>query len=134
MALPNSRSYGLSTEHDPDAYFTDGVRYTSIYGVDGSNSRADYDNPVYTNDEPDLRQGGYVIDDYDELDDFSDSGGCCGEAKINCSVFGGELRDEARQLGHSCKKFNAVKHLKSCVSMEKVKRIFPIIEWGPKYR
>ena len=99
MALPNSGSYGLSTEHDPDAYFTDGVRYTSIYGVDGSNSRGDYDNPVYTNDEPDVRQGGYVIDDYDELDDFSDSGGCCGEAKIKLFCARGRTSRRSKATG-----------------------------------
>lgn len=134
----NSRSGAGFSQPPPTA---GGNRSVYALDVDG--------NPVQSNFDS---GGGYrgagsddpyaAADDGDGVDmDLEDSdleevatNACVREARVNLSYFCSELRGESNEIRHTLGKLDCRKKMRSCFSMDVLRRLFPIIEWAPKYR
>jgi len=59
---------------------------------------------------------------------------CCAEAHYNCGMFTNTLKEQAKDVKESLRKVHVVNKVKRCFTLDKLKGVFPILTWGPKYR
>lgn len=124
-SIPNLQDKPLPKGLENYGYYETDDEYES--GVEEEYPRKEIVDEGYTLTEQ--------LDDLDDYDEGAVAGnGCCGEAKVNFHKFGEELSDEGREISHTLSKIDLKKVARSCFSYEKLKRIMPILEWGPKYR
>jgi len=114
-----------------------GTRPVYALDVDGNPMRSSYDNGGYSGagkDYPDEQGNGLEMDLEDsDLEEVA-TNACMREVKTNMSIFCSELRGESKEMKHTLGKMDFKKKIRSCCSLDKLKEIFPIIEWAPKYR
>lgn len=66
-------------------------------------------------------------------DDARTGGGCCNKVRINWLKFRRIVKNEIGELKEDCRKIDLKSYVRSCCTVDVLRRRLPILQWAPKY-